>query len=155
MLRRLLSIPAAKRANFVRRVALFCLEGTFFDETVAFIEAKSHHFVRDAREREGKSNEGEHKLVFSAVHREFCDTFEEKIETYIREQGYAPKDLYRYISMAKEDDRDVSMLDVFLSAFDYATFHDLASDPEKLRYWRGVLAAHAEHIRRAMPVAGK
>ena len=55
----ILSIPAAKRANFVRRVALFCLEGTFFDETVAFIEAKSHHFVRDAREREGKSNEGD------------------------------------------------------------------------------------------------
>ena len=55
--------------------------------------------------------------------------------------------------MAKEDDRDVSMLDVFLSAFDYANFDPRAI--RRSRYWRGVLAAHAEHIRRAMPVAGK
>eukprot|EP00940_MAST-03C_sp_MAST-3C-sp2_P002727 g2727.t1 len=128
------SLSAKRKMAFVRRVCLYCLEGKLVTQMRMWMDDNDDAF-------EGDTSEAEHKLEYTHIHRKFCDAFEDKIETFIQKQGYRPKDFYDYLKIFAEEDPSgfSAQLDVFFSAFDYATFVDLMRSVEKRKYWMKIL----------------
>ena len=91
----LLTLPWKKQAKFVQNVALFCVNEQFSDELFAFIDAKAPGFA-------GEAHDAEYKLTDSAVHAEFTQTFESRIEAFIAGQGYTAADFYRLLKKADD-----------------------------------------------------
>lgn len=133
----------ASKIEFVRKICVYCVDGKLVEDMIAFMEDRKDAF-------EGWTDGQEHTLKQSEIHREYCDTFESRIENYIRKSGYLPKDFFTYLKIASEDDRSgafAAQLDVFLSSFEFEIFVDLCSSSEKRTYWRKILRGWARELR--------
>ena len=94
---------------------MYCIEGELPEEMLDFMEENENEFdtekVReethiDTYTPEQKRHIQEHKLIYTSIHKKFCDKFETKIEDFIRDAGYSPRDFYTFLKdLSKEDSR--------------------------------------------------
>ena len=131
----LLTLPWKKQARFVQSVALFCVNEQFSDELFAWIDAKAPGFA-------GEAHDAEYKLTDSAVHAEFTQTFESRIEAFIAGQGYTAADFYRLLKKADDagEETVTGFVKTLLTVFEFDVFVSLCRDEGKRGYLKQIMA---------------
>jgi len=87
------------RIRFVRSVCLYCIEGELPDEMLEWMSDNDEEFDEEEKVHfswfvvvQGNISRThvpqEHKLIYTSVHKKFCDKFESKIEDFIEDAGY-------------------------------------------------------------------
>lgn len=91
----------SRLSKLLTKVQDFCTSKEFEQEFESFAKEHSDTFMASL---DHNSNEGEHPLEFFEVYQEYLRKFEGKIEDFIVELGYEPKDFYAECRNVLEDE---------------------------------------------------
>jgi hypothetical protein len=91
----------SRLSKLLTKVQDFCTSTTFEQEFESFAKENSDVFMASL---DYSSNEGEHPLEFFDVYQAYLKKFETKIENFIVELGYEPRDFYAECRNVLEDE---------------------------------------------------
>lgn len=92
--------------------------------------------------------EAEHKLKYTAIHKEFVATFEKKLEDFIISKGVTLQEFQSMCAKATDlgDPNMAAFIEVLLMSLDYLTFIEIAKDEKKRKYFYQIMDQYRKEI---------
>mmetsp|Transcript_10452 Transcript_10452/g.19254 ORF Transcript_10452/g.19254 Transcript_10452/m.19254 type:complete len:153 (+) Transcript_10452:554-1012(+) len=137
-------------SEIAQTIAQLLVSNVFASDVFDFMEKNQPRFqVEDHAESKADATKFEHALHYSDVHREFCDTFETRIQQYLEEEGYTSdqtKDLLAALAQQDVGSEAFQLLNALVSVFDYECFVEVMRDKERRQYLQQITRGWASTL---------